>query len=164
MKKWGCIGRICSVLVKVFKWLGARCVLSAPSKRPILKRRGGGRETSQIASHTAGQGLSSSPLVCSSLRRAFTRDGRNTKRAEIDFLQKGGVGGRIEQRLLEGGGLDCPHQTPLPSSHSSLLLSSSSSHLLGSGGTLCLSARQWSVSLQPHLLSFLIPLFPSDFL
>lgn len=38
----------------------------------------------------AGQGLTSSPLVCSFLRRAFTRDGRNTKRGGIDFLLGGG--------------------------------------------------------------------------
>lgn len=67
-------------------------------------------ENSQLASHTAGQGLTSSPLVCSPLRRAFTGDGRNTKRAGIDFLLGGGGS---EGRLLEGGGVDCPHQTPL---------------------------------------------------
>lgn len=81
-----------SPLVEVFKWLGAWSALSALSKHPILKRKSKGVKTSQIASHTAGQGLSISPLVSSPLRRAFTRDGRNTKRAEIDFLQKGGGG------------------------------------------------------------------------
>lgn len=129
-------------LVEVFKWLGALSILSALSKHPILKRKTG-EKISWPVSHTAGQGFTSSPLVCAPVRRAFTRDGRNTKRADIDFLLGGG--GR-EGRLLGGGGVDCPHQAPLLFSHPSPFLLLSPFHLPGSGGTLCLSARQWSVS------------------
>ncbi|KAF3860418.1 hypothetical protein F7725_000673 [Dissostichus mawsoni] len=67
--------------------MGTLSVLSALSKHPILKRKKGKKLP---ASYTAGQGLTSSPLVCSPLRRAFTRDGRNTKKAGIDFLLGGG--------------------------------------------------------------------------
>ena len=130
-------------LVEVFKWLVAVSVLSALSKHPSLKRKN--REKNlQLASHTAGQGLTSSPLVCSPLRRAFTRDGRNTKRAGIDFL----LGGVEEEREGCWRVVGLTAHIKLPSfSLTPLPFSSSPSHLPGSGGTLCLSARQWSVSL-----------------
>lgn len=132
-------------LVEVFKWLSALSVLSALSKHPILKRKTGGKKKKTPNKyHTAGQGLTISPLVCSPLHRAFTRDGRNTKRTSIDFLLGGG--GR-EGGLLDSGGVDCLHQTPLLFSHPSPFLLLSPFHLLDSWGTLCLSARQWSVSL-----------------
>lgn len=49
---------------------------------PYLQTEGG--EISQIASHRV------SPASLSPLRRAHKRDGRNTKRASIDFLHGGG--------------------------------------------------------------------------
>lgn len=70
------------------------------SKRKEAKKK---KKTSQISSHTAGQGLTSSPLVCSPLRRAFTRDGRNTKRVGIDFLLGGWEGWRKRRKAAAGG-------------------------------------------------------------
>lgn len=110
--------------------VAGRCECPVSLEPTPNPKKEGGMKNSLLASHSAGQGLTSSPLVCSPLRRAFTRDGRNTKRAGIDFLLGGG--GR-EGRLLEGAGVDCPHQTPLLFSHPSpfLLLSFSSAWLWG---------------------------------
>ena len=145
-EKRRCTGRMCPVQVPGGGFqVAGRCVCPvSPEQTPQPKKEERGEKNSQLASHTAGQGLTSSPLVCSPLRRAFTRDGRNTKRAGIDFL----LGGVEEERegcwrvvgLTAHIKLPSVSLTPLP-------FSSSPSHLPGSGGTLCLSARQWSVSL-----------------
>lgn len=115
----------------------------SPKQTPHPKKEEKGKKNSQLASHTAGQGLTSSPLVCSPLRGAFTRVGRNTKRAGIDFLL-----GVEEEREGCWRVVGLTAHIKLPSfSLTPLPFSSSPSHLPGSGGTLCLSARQWSVSL-----------------
>lgn len=94
----------------------------SPEQTPLLNRKmaGGRREVkkkeeknSQPVSDTAGQGLTSSPLVCSFLRRAFTRDGRNTKRGGIDFLLGGG--GREGRAAVAAAAVGLTARIKLPS-------------------------------------------------
>lgn len=101
--------------------------------------------------------ITSRPLVCSVLCRAWAGDARNTKSASIDFLLGGGGRGG---RLLQGGGVDCPHQTPLLFPPSLLLLHSPFHLAALEGRCVCQPGTGASLSLSfTHLLLLLLLLF-----
>lgn len=127
---------------------------------PSCQATGWGGLNRPNQSHTRlARALTSRPLVCSVLCRAWARDARNTKSASIDFLLGGG--GR-EGRLLQGGGVDCPHQTPLLFPPSLLLLHSSFHLPALEGPCVCQPGTGASLFLLfTHLLLLLLLSFSS---